>query len=163
MHRYSLGTPFFVYEDDKKKGVQKTWQVPKDFELPKCNREMGWKFWLVGMPNHRVPTADGGSKIHPICPFRFFELKRLPERIRRHFRQAWRPVFTAMQKDLTNLPDDISEYNAEKLNATYQEGTESLRRRAEYAFLNKPKHHKWTVATWSKQLYTKGEINTNTT
>ena len=42
----------FVYAEDDC-ADQKIWQVPRLFTFPKVNRFEGWKFWILGMPDHR--------------------------------------------------------------------------------------------------------------
>eukprot|EP00565_Helicotheca_tamesis_P009017 CAMPEP_0185725440 /NCGR_PEP_ID=MMETSP1171-20130828/1707_1 /TAXON_ID=374046 /ORGANISM="Helicotheca tamensis, Strain CCMP826" /LENGTH=306 /DNA_ID=CAMNT_0028393575 /DNA_START=44 /DNA_END=964 /DNA_ORIENTATION=- len=143
--------PPFCYADEGSSHPQ-LWQVPKDFSFPSANRETGWKLWLVGMPDFRVTTADGSTKKHPICPFRCFELPRLPKKVRSKFQLAWLPLFKIMEDGLTEFPLDVSEYDSKMFNSSFQSGTENLKKRAEYIFQTRPKHDTWSVSTWSLQL-----------
>ena len=33
--------------------VRRFWQVPHDFVFPKCDRKLGWYFWMMGVPYHQ--------------------------------------------------------------------------------------------------------------
>ena len=60
--------PAFVYADGNSE-AQKFWHVPKSFVFSRVNHYKGWKFWVLGIPNHRENLPDGTERAHPIIPF----------------------------------------------------------------------------------------------
>ena len=81
-------------EDDSDE--RKFWHVPSSFVFPKVNRYEGWKFWVIGMPNHREMARDGTERVHPIMTFRLFDLKIMPKSAKSAFRINWLPLFSIM-------------------------------------------------------------------
>ena len=87
--RYVHGKyPAFVYAVDGEED-RKFWQVPSGFIFPRVNRYEGWKFWLLGMPDHQQQQADGTVKTHPIMPFRYFDDKLFPKTARNTLCVNW--------------------------------------------------------------------------
>jgi len=141
--------PAFVYavEDSD---TRKFWHVPSSFIFPKVNRYEGWKFWILGMPNHREIAPDGTERAHPIMPFRFFDPKLMPKSAKSAFRINWLPIFSIMDRAVADceIEHELSSHDVDKL---FAEGTDILKTRASYCFENS-KHRLWTVSTWSKKV-----------
>ena len=140
----------FVYAEEGEQ-VKKFWHVPSNFVFPKVTRYEGWKFWLLGMPDHHEKLTEGTTRSHPIMPFRYFDDKLLPKIPKNALRVNWWPVYKIMDEAITmdNLnPTDIS---SEQVDTWYRAGTDILKSRVSYCF-SKTKHHLWTVSYWSKKV-----------
>ena len=142
--------PAFMYAEDGS-DKQKFWHVPKDFVFPKVNWYEGWKFWLLGIPEHHEEISKGVYRAHPIMPFRFFDVKLFPKIAKNALRVNWHPVFKIMEGA---IPDDIGapeDITLEQIEELFVEGTKLLQERASYCFKIQ-KHQLWNVSTWSKKV-----------
>ena len=140
---------FCYAEDDNSE--RRFWQVPKGFQFPKADRHAGWKFWMLGIPDHTEKRADGTVVAHPISPFRLFQDKMLPKSAKTVFKVNWKPVFDIMESAIVSGASSPFEMTSTELEEWYSAGTDMLRFRASYCFA-KPRHERWGVSTWSRKV-----------
>ena len=127
------------------------WDVPQTFAFPvSVKRDVGWRLWLQGMPDHRTVGENGELTHNKIKAFRNFLPARLPRKLAEDYKLHWRPVFATMEKGLGDIPEVLT---PAIVNNLYDLGTEYLRTRVSYVFTNQKLHHNdWVIATWAKYL-----------
>ena len=64
---------FCYAEDDNSE--RRFWQVPKGFQFPKADRHAGWKFWMLGIPDHSEKGLMGQLLFTPSAHFGFFKTR----------------------------------------------------------------------------------------
>ena len=130
---------------------RKFWMVPKLFAFPKCDRRSGFRYWLLGMPEYKIVNDDGTLTHHPIMPFRLFDRKLLPPKIRLSYKVNWEPIFTIMDTAIVSGNSHPTEMTSEELEMWWEAGNEILKTRVSYTFV-KPRSRYWSVSTWSKAV-----------
>ena len=106
---------------------------------------------MLGMPDYTEQEADGTVKVHAIIPFRLFNSKMLPKKVKSAFKVNWEPVFRIMDKAIPSGDSHPTVMRADELEDWWKAGSELLMTRASYCFA-KPHHRTWGVATWSKKV-----------
>ena len=106
---------------------------------------------MLGMPDYTEQEADGTVKVHAIIPFRLFNSKMLPKKVKSAFKVNWEPVFRIMDKAMPSGDSRPTVMRADELEDWWKAGSELLMTRASYCFA-KPHHRTWGVATWSKKV-----------
>jgi hypothetical protein len=129
------------------------WDVPKNFEFPQqVRRDIGWRLWLLGMPDYRTIGEDGVEKSSQIKPFKSLLPARMPNNIAKVFQNSWKPVFSMMMKGISTIPR-LEELNNETIKDLYDLGTKYLETRVSYIFKNpRLHHHDWQISTWAKYM-----------
>ena len=127
---------------------RKFWMLPKKFEFAKCNRKVGWSYWMLGLPNYVEEQPDGSMKAHPIMPFRLLDPSFLPKNLRSALRVTWHPVFKIMDEAIVSGNSHPTEMSTEELETWWEAGDKLLQTRVAYCYVN-PRHHSWSVGTWS--------------
>jgi hypothetical protein len=131
------------------------WDVPEDFQFPAgLKRNAGWHLWLLGMPVYEARRVAGENEDvaeqQSIKPFRKFLPSRLPKKVADVFKLHWRPVYKLMEQGIDVIPESPS---MEEVNDLYERGTNAIRARVSYIFLNRQYHfNEWTLATWSNYI-----------
>ena len=122
----------FCYSEDE--SHQHFWQVPQHFVFPKVDRQLGWKHWLLSMPDYTEQIADGTTKTYHIAPFHFFDCSMLPKKAKFTYKVNWQPVFCIMDDAITSGDSHSTEMTSDEINYWFRAGTELLKVRVSYCF-----------------------------
>ena len=134
---------------------QQFWHVPKNWEFPRgVLRRNGWELWLRGQPGYAYNNSKGERVEAQIRPFRLLESKFLPKKGHKEIlKTQWKPIFSLMEEGVADIPSNYCSITAGYVESSFQAGTEQVRQRASYIFVNsKSNPDDWKVSNWSKKV-----------
>ena len=155
-------------------GRRSAWAVPHDFSFPAVKLRAAWMAYLFGFPNNRsqatnddgsLCTDDDGEPVPvrtPIRPLRFLTDDLLPllnaqsTRVRKTFRDAWRPVLHEMhdanRARIANTP--LQEISHDFLQQTFDVGVKALQEKYPELFSGRhaARSHIWAISTWNQRM-----------
>ena len=130
--------PLFYYDGQ-------FWQVPRGFKLPtKVKRKQGWELWLCGMTTHDAQQ---------LRPFRLFQPKFLPKKVKTKFKTEWQPIMRKMEAGLCHIqiPSDVANIDSDFIDTTFVMSTSHLKQNV-CSFLWEKEDsiiENWNISTWS--------------
>ena len=132
---------------------ERAWHVPEGFVFPEdTKREVGFKLWMMGMPNYHSRNVEGNTEHSPVPPFRLLKPTFLPPEVSKKFKLHWRPLFLMMEEAFEL--DRNAQITAENVNEYYKAGDKHLRENwVSYVYNNKKYNpDNWKISTWSKYI-----------
>mmetsp|Transcript_12435 Transcript_12435/g.19149 ORF Transcript_12435/g.19149 Transcript_12435/m.19149 type:complete len:153 (+) Transcript_12435:2073-2531(+) len=100
---------------------------------------------MAGMPSH---TTKGTPT--PVRPFRLFDVKLLPPKLRQNFKLTYQRIYNLMS-EATGLNFRTTDMNLEYIEKTYDIAYKHLKTRVSYIFQNeKYKPNDWGLGQWTK-------------
>ena len=132
---------------------ERAWHVPEGFVFPEdTKREVGFKLWMMGMPNYHSRNVEGNTEHSPVPPFRLLKPTFLPPEVSKKFKLHWRPLFLMMEEAFEL--DRNAQITAENVNEYYKAGDKHLRENwFSYVYNNKKYNpDNWKISTWSKYI-----------
>ena len=120
--------------------------------FPRVNCYKGWKFWILGVPNHRETFSDGTERAHPIMIFCIFDQKLTPTESRSTFRVNWLPLISIMDSDVVDKDGNQLDHkpSSQEVDELFAASEYLLKAGASYCFTNR-NHRLWSMVTWSKK------------
>ena len=132
---------------------ERAWHVPEGFIFPDdTKRNVGFKLWLLGMPNYHRRNKKGVLVHAPVRPFRLLKPSFLPAPVAKKFKLHWRPLYLMMQEGFEL--DSNNELTTEVVNEYYKAGDKYLREnRVSYIYATRKYNpENWRISTWSKYI-----------